>query len=270
MLMTSITQRDISLDFQPRRKWPKAFPAFAWRGQLLTAFERTQSVVIDLFELRRGTLTECLVSCYPELGLSELARLSANLKTVWPETYQEIREGFFRAYDLKWCERLEETLNALSMTPLKFQEWVDNKKLGGRDLSPLLSLPNVKEFSAFLFALSDLECTRSEGVKILENGVELFLMGEPLNDLLPQQKSGSEYLRLLEKRRRPQAGTTDENWKSEVAKWPWPAHVQAQWQRFGDQAGLEIKLRATSPQDLQNKLRQMNSIGDSWHARLEQ
>lgn len=270
MLMTSITQRDIGLDFQPRRKWPNAFPAFAWRGQLLTAFERTQSVVIDLFELHRGTLADCLVSCYPELGLAELARLSANLKAVWPDIYQEIREGFFRAYDLKWCERLEETLNALAMTPLQFQEWGDDKKLGARDLSPLLALPTIKDFSPFLLALSQLNCTRSEGVRILESGVELFLMGHPLEALLPRQKSGAEHLRALEQWRRPQAATKDEDWKSEVADWPWPAHVQAQWQRFGDQAGLEIKLRATSPEDLQKKLRQMNSIGDNWHARLEQ
>lgn len=270
MVITSITQRDIALDFQPRTKWPNAFPAFAWRGQLITAFHRTQSVVIDLYELKRGTLIECLVSCYPDLGLCELARLSANLKTVWPESYQEIRDGLFRAYDLRWSERLEDTLNLIATTPLKFQEWADGKKLGARDFSPLLALANPKEFSPFLFAMADLEATRSEGVRILENGVELFMMGRPLNDLLPTQKNGGEYLRLLEKWRRPKALGSDEQWKQEISKWPWPSHVQAQWQRFGDQSGLEIKLRATSREDLLKKLQQMNSISDNWQDRIEQ
>lgn len=270
MVITSITQRDIGLDFQPRKGWPEAFPAFAWRGQLLTGFTRTESVVIDLFELRQGTLIECLLSCYPELGLAELARLSTNLHSVWPETFLDIREGLYRAYGLKWSERLEDTFKVLSQLPLKFQEWVDVKKLGARDLSPLLALDDAKTFTPFLQALADLEISRHEGVKALELGTELFLMGRPLNDILPTQKNGTVYLRQLEKWRKPNALQGDEQWQEEVTKWPWPAHVQAQWQRFGDQSGLEIKIRTTSPEDFHKKLKQMSSIGDNWNDRREQ
>ncbi len=270
MVMTSITQRDIALDFQPRKAWPTAFPAFAWCGQLLTGFQRTESVVIDLFELRRGTLVECLVSCYPELGLAELARLTTNLHNVWPETYLEIRDDLFRAYGLKRSERLDDTLKALAFLPLKFQEWVDVKKLGARDLSPLLALKSPKEFAPFLQAMVELELSRADGVKVLEMGAELFMMGRSLNEILPTQKNGEQYLRQLEKWRKPNTLGSDEQWKEDVTKWPWPSQVQAQWQRFGDQAGLEIKMRATSPEDLHKKLQQMSSIGDNWQVRRDQ
>lgn len=270
MPISSITQCDRDLDFQPRKSWPAPFPAFAWKGQLICAFERQTGAVTDLFEAQKSGLLESLHSCHPELGLSELARLARSLSHTWPETYLELREGFFAGYGLRWSERLEQTLAALLQTPAVFQNWVDEKKISPRDLSPLLALTGLTEFNPFLTALPSIEIGRSEGVRALEIGVELFLMGRPLNDLLPTQSHGSAYLRQLEKWRRPQGAESDEQWKQDVSRWPWPSQVQAQWQRFGDTAGLEIKIRTTSPEDFHKKLERLISIGDTWNARTEQ
>lgn len=269
MDISSITQCDKDLDFQPRAEWPTALPALAWKGQLLTGFSRTAGVAIDLFHVHRAPLLESLKACHKDLGLAEVARLSARLEKVWPETFQELKSGFLQEYGLRAGDRLEQTLKRLARTPPEFQDWVDVKKCGARELAPLLALPAPGEFDPFLRALTSMGFSRSEGARALELGCDLFLMGRPLNDILPAQNEGAAYLRQLEKWRRPNMNITDEQWRETVSQWPWPAQVQASWQRFGDQSGLEIKLRATSPQDLNKKLERMRSIGDSWHDRVE-
>lgn len=269
MDIASISQCDKDLDFQPRSVWPAAMPALAWKGQLLGGFSRSIGAAVDLFEIHRAPLLESLKACYPELGLAEIARLSRRLAKVWPETFQELRSGFFLEYGLRGGERLEQTLEMLVQAPPEFQEWVDAKKCGPRDLSPLLALKDMPAFSPFLSAMTTIGLSRAEGARALELGVELFLMGRPLSDILPTQDSGVQYLRQLEKWRRPETLSGDEQWRDTVSRWPWPAQVQASWQRFGDQSGLEVKLRATSPQDFNKKLERMLSIGDTWNDRTE-
>jgi len=267
MQTVSIAHCAKSLDFRPTRQWPEALPAFAWRGQLICAFSREQGEALDLFEVQRATLIGALKATHPELGLAELARLSAALEQTWPETFQEIRNGLFQEYSLRWSERLAQTLSLLKDTPPRFQDWVDEKHAGPRDLSVLLALPRPLEFYPFLEAMTQLELSRNDGVRALELGAELFLMGRPLNDILPSTDRGPAYLRQLEKWRRPNSLAGDDLWRETVRQWPWPSQVQGKWQRFGDQAGLEINIRSTSPEDLHKKLERLLSIGNTWHDR---
>lgn len=268
MLNLTIAQCANKLNFEPQNPWPSALPACAWKGHLLCGFERPgNSAVIDLFHLQHASLVEAIKACHPHLGLAELGRLSFALKSSCPEIFQEIRDHLFQEYSLRWSERLEKTLDVLVGTPFSFQKWVDEKSLGTRDLSVLLAIPHPSEFSDFLVAIAEMGFSRNEGVRAIELGAELFLMGRPLNDLLPSDPNGSSYLRKLEKWRRPQSLGRDEEWKERVSKWPWPSQVQGRWQRFGDQSGLEITLRSTSPEDFQKKLERLISIGDAWHER---
>jgi hypothetical protein len=229
-------------------------------------FERRTGIAIDVFDNGHAGVLETLKACYPELGLSEIARLSFKLeKFLSADAYVEIRDNFFRAYDLKWNDRLGELLTLLRLAPVEFQDWVDEKGVSPRDLSPLLALnSSVTEFHAFLRAMTELRFSRSEGVRALELGAELFLMGRPLNDLLPSGGDPVKYLRQLEEWRRPNAIASDREMGEDVERWPWPSQVQGQWQRFGDQSGLEVKIRSTSPEDFNKKLERLLSIGNTW------
>jgi len=267
MQTTSIAQCGKDLDFQPRRQWPAALPAYAWRGQLLCGFGRESGMALDLFELQRAPLIEALKAVHPKLALCELARLSSALERTWPEMFMELREGLFQEYALRWSERLEQTLRLLKDTPPSFQEWTGEKDLGARDLSVLLALTAPREFDPFLEALPRLNLSRAEGVRAMELGAELFMMGRPLNDILPSGDQGATYLRQLEKWRRPNSSGQDEQWRETVKHWPWPSQVQGKWQRFGDQSGLEVNIRSTSPEDFHKKLERLLAIGDTWHDR---
>lgn len=261
----SVTQCDRSLSFQPVRTWPEVLPAIAWKGELVCGFERKSGAAVDVFETGRAGLIETLKAVYPELGLAETARLSVRLASSLPEIYQELREPFFRAYGLRWNDRLGELFNLLVVAPVSFQAWVDERSVSPRDLSPLLALcENARAFFPFLEAMTEMKFSRTDGVRALELGAELFLMGRPLSDLLPSSSDGSRYLGQLEKWRRPQAGEADQTWRSDVKNWPWPAQVQGEWQRFGDQSGLEVKIRATNAEDFNRKLERLLSIGDTW------
>lgn len=263
-----ISHCDKSLNFSPAPKWPTALPAICWRGYLLAGFDRQDGHAIDTYDLEKAGLVETIKACYPDLGLAELARLTGALSNSMPDTYIELRQGLFKEYGLRWGERLEEILILLPRTSIRFQNWIDDKKISSRDLAPLLALnEKFAEFQPFLETTTELRFSRHDGVRALELGVELFLMGHPLNDLLPATGDAAKYLHQLELWRRPQALQNDDELKKDIAKWPWPAHVQAQWQRFGDQSGLEVKIRTTSAQDFNKKLEHLLTIGNTWSAK---
>lgn len=202
-------------------------------------------------------------ACYPEIGLSELARLYHAIHTRAPQLEVHM-EDLFAEYGLRWCERLKITMKMLVRLPQEFQNWTDEKKFAARDLAPLLAVTDLSSLDPLFTALTKLNLSKSQGVRAVELVVELFLIGKPLNDLLPTTDKADEYLSLLERWRRPNALEREEIWKEAVARWPWPAHVKAQWQRFGDQSGLELRLRAASPEDFHKQLQKLLSIHEIW------
>lgn len=236
----------------------------AWQDELLCGFERPTGQVLDLFLTNGTNLIDALKAIHPELGLGELARFSCRFENLWPDLYVELRDALFSVYGLKWNARLTEVLGVLAATPLAFQNLVDEKKWGTRDLSPLLILKEPRPFDVVLEALAAISLSKSESVRALEYVVELHLMGRPLNDLLPSVDNGALWVRRLEQWRRPEASARDEDQRRNIARMPWPPHVQAQWQRFGDEAGLEIKIRTTSPADLEKKLERLMTIPETW------
>lgn len=266
MPLKPITQCSRSLNFHPTAAWPDVLPALAWRGLLLCGFERPRGEALELGE---SSFVEVVKAAHPVLALAELARLLDALTRTFPNVeVAEFREPLLNAYGLRGNERLKQTFSVLVGTPMKFQTWVDEKKLGTRDLAPLLALPEPTEFHPFLGALTQLPISKSDGVRALELGVELFLLGHPLNDLLPSTDNVASYLARLEKWRRPRAAAQDEAWRADIAQWPWPTQTHGQWQRVGDEAGLEIKIRATSPQDLMKKLERLESIRATWSCKI--
>lgn len=263
-IFRQVSQCDKNLDFHPRAIWPRALPVLAWKGLQLCGFERSEGLALDLFAHNGCTWLEALTACHPSLGLGELARLHACLETSHPELAMQFNEALFAHFGLRWCERLQTTLRALDATPIEFQNWVDEKKPGTRELAPLLAVNDVRMYAAFLRALVSLPISKSQAMQALEWVIELSLMDRPLNDLMPSGDNATAYLKQLESWRRPRSHAQDEQWREVVTKWPWPSQVQGQWQRFGDQSGLEIKIRTTSPQDFHKKLERLLSIQGTW------
>lgn len=274
MQLKPISQCNTGLDFQPRVPWSEVLPPISWRGYLIAGFEHpvteypAEAMAVELPE---GTsIVKALTGIYTELGLGELARLCRALKESSVASTVEQME-LVQAYGLKASDRLTVTLELIAQLPCGFQNWMDEKKLGARELSPLLALSSLElqKFETFLNQLAKNPCSKSEGVRILELGVELFLMGQPLEDLLRSPiETPSAYQKRLEIRRKPLSAAQDEAWQKEVSSWPWPAQTQGQWQRFGDQSGLDIKIRSVSPADLQKKVQRLISIGELWSCKI--
>jgi hypothetical protein len=228
---------------------------------MVCGFNRVEGEALDLSEKHFVDLWR---ACHPEMGLCEFARFMSSLEKEWPDLFVEWREGLAAIYGWRWSDRLAQLLAVLARLPLAYQEFCDNKKMSARDFAPLLSVENLADIRPFFEALPPMTSSKFEATRALELFVELFLMGRPLNDLLPTSDNGSLYVRRLEKWRQPLAAQGDEEWRKTVNNWPWPAQVQAEWQRVGDQGGIEIKIRTTSPDDFQKKLERLAEIPDTW------
>lgn len=256
-----ISQCGKSLGFTPRKSWPAVMPALVWRGQLVCGFEREDGEALDLSE---KNFVDLWRACHPELGLCEFSRFMMALEREWPDLFIELREALAAVYGWRWNDRLNQTIGIIDRLPRSFQEFADNKKMSLRDFAPLLAVKDTREIFPFFEALPAMVISKFEASRALELFVELFLMGRPLNDILPASDNGSLYVRRLEKWRQPQTSEHDEEWRKTVGNWPWPSQVQAEWQRFGDQGGIEIKIRTTSPDDFQKKLERLAEIPDTW------
>lgn len=261
MILKPISQCSRTLDFSPRREWSPIFPVLAWKGNLVCGFERETGEAVDVSE---HLFLDVWKACHPELGLAEVARSVECIRRWNGEFFVEIGSGLLALYGLRLNERLAQLMDLLVRTPREFQNWVDDKKMAPRDLGALLALNDVRDIEPLLLEMPKLGISRFEGARALELFIELYLMGRPLNDLLPTSNNGGLYLRRLEQWRRPAANEQDEEWRKTVEQWPWPAQVKAEWQRFGDQSGLEIKIRTTSPDDFQKKLERLAEIPDTW------
>lgn len=270
MQISDISQCGSDLNFGPRRPWPKALPALAWQNQLLCGFDRVNDSacdqkVIDLGSLEKNEWVEILKYLHPQMGFAELSRLSLLLpKVIVAELFDEWCTALFGAFEYRWSDRTQQLCAVLAHTPLTFQNWFDDKSLAPREASPLLALPDLHAFESVLLGLVNAQLSRSEGARALELSVELLLMGRSAEELLPQANESSGFVRRLEQWRFPMSSENDELKRQEVRRWPWPSQIQGQWQRFGDQTGLEIKIRTTSPQDLTKKLERLMTIPQTW------
>lgn len=230
----------------------------------MAGFDRTDGMVLSLDEKSANHFIDFFQAIYPTLGVGELARFLSLLKNYSAELFAEWKAPLLKVYGYRDSDRLDGVLKVLAETPLAFQQLVDDKSLAPRELSPLLAVQDITKIELFLSELPNLTASRSELARVLDLFVDLFLMDRPLNDLMPTSSNGSLYLRLLESWRRPKAEGQDEAWRKSVHEWPWPAQVEAKWQRFGDQSGLEIQIRTTSPDDFQKKLERLLTIPDTW------
>jgi hypothetical protein len=97
-------------------------------------------------------------------------------------------------------------------------------------------------------------------------------MGQPEEQLMIQCNHADEWLEHLKNLRYPRSKKQDQVAQDWLSTLPWPSKSQVKWQRKGDTAGIEIKLFATSPQELNKHIQSLQRVqdifsekGDTWN-----
>src|SRR5258708_2508211 len=96
-------QRAKSLNLGIPSIWPDSLPSLVWRGWILAG---TRS---DFMDVSNSSLGGALRLAYPQLGLSAIARIIAEIP--------EEAENICQTYDLRWSERLRQILSLIQAMP---------------------------------------------------------------------------------------------------------------------------------------------------------
>lgn len=244
-------------NFSPAKSWPTALPAFAFKDQLLCAFDQKIKNIVFLDD---AELTEAFFSIYPELSFPEVARLAHRLPL------NEIqRQKFWSHYGYHWKASLQAVADCLVQIPLETQQLFQEKKLGPQDLAPLRSLESLEPLKAFWIPLKECQASKSELIKILEWIIELHLMGVSEEQILlpregEQKTLASAWQKHLYRLRFPKTESADEGSEKMIKSLSWPLRSEARWSRRGDLSGVELKLFFSHPQELKRSLMKLEQI----------
>ncbi len=269
--LVEIAHCNKDLNFEPQSLWPTIWPAFAYKDSLLTGFERSSGLAIQL----DAELGECLLSVYPKLTLSEIARLKPKLS---PYMNQSQFADWLYKMDLRPSEDLTAILDLLPSLPKTFQDWIQTKDLSSRDLSPLLIasrqlspdlLLNHLNQIAQQFKTSETSnpISKSESVQILELTLELLTRDSSTSDvqrfktlMRETQESSQQWLSRLRAIRNPVTAARDLNRELKLTQLTRPKGSQVRWVRVGDQAGIELRLWLTSSQATKDTLESLKKM----------
>ena len=246
-----------SLDFQPDAPWPKNWPAFAWNQFIVAGFKENNSHVLN-FSSEDVKFLHLFHTCHPHLHLSELSRITSMWKNI--ETLSFSWEDFFSTHNLKNTHLLTSILPIFANTPPAFQKWVDQKKIHPSELRVLKSLKDIKPISPLLQWVAKENLSHSSGISVLEQGVELVLMGTPLEEVFKNNLSQEEVLKTIEQKRKPLSYSKEQTKKEKLKEILWPMGVNSQWLRKGDKTGLEIKIWCQNQKELDEKLTKVNQL----------
>lgn len=257
MLSLKVSQCDRRLNFSPVKPWPVALPAIAWKGWLLSGFEREEGPAIEVSSLNMPFVA-AFTSCHAKLSLSELARLRrlaelASFELGW--------EDLLSHYGLRASDSLDEVLKRLVDLPAEFQDWVSLKELGSKDLAILRSFAEIDALRPLCTAVAVKSASKSTGVQILEWGGELLLMNLPEASVLPlANEDADSWCTRLKALRHPETTAGEEVARKKWLSLPWPSLSQIKWIRKGDESGLEIRFMVSSREDLRKKLKGLEHV----------
>lgn len=259
-----MSQCDASLDFEPRTAWPTSLPAVAVNNMVLAGFHQDLVFNYHLNSTDAEGISQLFRSLYFELSFAEMARLIEKTKshTWFPTSHVVSKFGWQHG------EHFEVIAAALLKTPPGFQNWCAEKKVGPMDLAPLISAQGL-DLKHLWADILTLRLSKSQGVKALELGVELLMMGQTPDDLqssrlltvMPAHLSaGDAFVEALKQLRFPDTLQRDREAAAKWASLPWPGTSQAQWTRQGDRGGIELKLFVSQPSDLKKYLQSLNRV----------
>ena len=144
--------------------------------------------------------------------------------------------------------------------PISFQSWLLEKNIGAQELQILLSSEGLSLEPVYL-AIIENRLSRQNGIQVLENAIELLLLGKSLREILPRESESFEFwLSRLKNLRFPKTSSSDEKSQGQLADLPWPGHSQARWVRQGDRSGIELKLFVANPAELKKSVLSLQKI----------
>lgn len=261
-----MSQCDNCLNFQPLQEWPASLPAVAVNSIVLAGFSQELVFNHQIDAKNSDKIASLFRSLYFELTFVEMSRLILKAKNhswfplalIAQKFGWQANEQFFLIAD-----RLNEM-------PAGFQKWCSDKKVSPLDLLPLLSAGDLD--LKFLFHdILQFNLSKSLGVKALELGIELMLMGNKPEEITSQrlltfigrdQTPGEAWIETLKHMRFPETAKRDLAHEQKMTSLPWPGTSHAKWTRQGDRAGIELKLFVTQPSDLKKYLQSLSKVQD--------
>lgn len=257
MKVKAIKECDNVFSFYQRRPLKMGFPILAWGTHIITPVQEGKDVVS--LDPQSTNLAQLICDLYPDMSLVELASLEENLWQLDLDIFPQVVEKC----NLYYSENLTTTLEILRQAPEEFRNWAHERRVSVRDLAPLRCEVS-KEFTFVLEQIVRTRATRQQGAQILEIAVELYLGGTPLSEVMNLSESAEIWLAHLKKIRYPLASNADREMQNKIKSLPWPSHVEAEWQRRGDQAGIQIKLFAQSENELNKYLENLKGMKSLW------
>ena len=266
MNLTSYSECEKTLDFQPEKPWPSHWPPFAWENKLISGFTPNKSDPnscdnhpILNFSSTDVSFLQLFHTCHPQLNLSELGRLILK----WSDREKPICswKEFLPLYGFHHnIEFLIQQFKVFISTPMSFQSWVNKKAVHLSELRILNSLEDVTQIHFIFEWMAKQSPSHSQGIKVLELGVELFLMNMEPDKVLKSNLPPEKAIQEMEKKRKPIAFSKEEIKKSNLKKITWPPHVIAEWKRKGDLTGLEIKIWSQNTIELEKKINKIKQL----------
>lgn len=247
---------------------PRILPSVIWQNVTLLKGDDSLEP-IELSHLPLPDVLESLGTEFTLVDLSNIYKATGGRELDWPRLASLAK--------CKWSRVLEKTLHRLAGLPSDFQRWCKEKLISSQDLAPLLSVSENEFPVPFLSILAAAQVSRQNGLKILEWAVELFLMGEKIQRLLPEEIVNADLLLsdspLTLQENFSTLPINGEKWKEQLyllrfkktvaqdliakealSEFHLPKFVKAQWQRRGDLTGVEIKIFATRPEQMLERL----------------
>ncbi len=254
MKMLKVSQCKKNFDFKPQNAWPKSLPAFSWGEELVCDFEAPpEKDVVDL-KTDEAKLAPIFADIHRNLSLAELARI-----------YKFLHEKDFvyllEKNSLRYSESLTDLLQKIDLTPPDFQAWTSERKLGPKELFILKAVNSFDDVASLLTSLASQNPTRQFGIKILETGVELFLMGHALSSLLPVESEASEqWCERLEKLRHPIMTLRMAEKQLKLAELPWPKFISAKVVQQQASLVSEIRLQFRNTAELKRNIEALQRV----------
>lgn len=209
-----------------------------------------------------------LAQKHSKISLPEMARL-----LVLTENFNlGAKEFFITAWGYAQPNKILPILEALTTAPRDLQDWICEKSFSPQDLAPLI-YGRGEVWLRALLVLKSLQATRSQSVPLLEIQVDLSLGDENSARSIKSLQDQVLQLQLLSLKdfqekvftlRNPHASSRDKDQRQRLLNVNWPPGVQAQFQRRGDQGGLEIKFFASSPLELRRQISQLELSQKEW------
>ena len=277
--LCSMSQCNASLDFQPLHLWPESLPAVAVNGWVLAGFSQNlvfnHQIKSDSVDSDSAAVAVAVAklfrSLHTELSFAEMARLIHKIEKQNESHRMSLSiEALLSQYHWICSEQLLGIAEALAKTPIGFQNWCAQKRINPQDLAPLLSTKNL-DLKFLLHDILQFNLSKSLGVKALELGIELLLMGQKPEAISSQvlltfvsqdQVAGESWVEILKQLRYPETFKRDQALRKQMGALPWPGASQARWSRQGDRGGIELKLFVSQASDLKKALSHLKKVQD--------